>query len=240
MSLRGAKSTGRAFTLVELLVVIAIIAILAALLLPALSHAKEKAQRTGCLSNLKQITLATHMYADDNGGHLPFPNSFHSDPLGPGWLYSGTNDLALPAKVETGQLWEFVKVAKVFWCPVDVSPTYDDPPVPRPQQLSSYCMNSVAHDFGRLHYNTLKLDQLKADDICFWETDSGPESEESAWNDACNQPVPREGLTARHSRGGVVACFDAHADWMKQDVFNDEANNTPGRLWCSPTTPEGQ
>jgi prepilin-type N-terminal cleavage/methylation domain-containing protein/prepilin-type processing-associated H-X9-DG protein len=62
-----------AFTLVELLVVIAIIAILAALLLPSLARGKQKAGQIQCTSNLKQLALAVHMYADDHRDTLPGP-----------------------------------------------------------------------------------------------------------------------------------------------------------------------
>ena len=69
--LRASARWLTAFTLIELLVVIAIIAVLAALLLPVLGRSKETAQRTQCLSQLRQLSLATRMYVDDNHGLFP-------------------------------------------------------------------------------------------------------------------------------------------------------------------------
>jgi prepilin-type N-terminal cleavage/methylation domain-containing protein/prepilin-type processing-associated H-X9-DG protein len=89
----GHSSGAQAFTLIELLVVIAIIAILAAMLLPALANAKDRAKRINCMSNVKQLELGAQMYAHDFNGHLEIdtrgapPNTWINGKDDLAWLY---------------------------------------------------------------------------------------------------------------------------------------------------------
>ena len=127
---RDSKSVGQSaasgFTLIELLVVIAIIAILAALLLPALGRAKIKAQGIQCMSNIKQLTLAWVMYPDDNNSMLP-PNQNGGGVYGPSWVNGWENfaanntdntNLIFLANALLGPYCS--KQTKIYHCPADI------------------------------------------------------------------------------------------------------------------------
>jgi prepilin-type N-terminal cleavage/methylation domain-containing protein/prepilin-type processing-associated H-X9-DG protein len=155
----------RAFTLIELLVVIAIIAILAAILLPALARAKAKANQTGCLSNNKQLVLAWNLYVNDANDRVPgnysgFNNATDYANSNLTWCVGWLNDL-LPltadntntALLRNSQLGPYATATGIYKCPSDKS-----------IEVRSYSMNSylgadpASHTPGYARY--LKTSQL--------------------------------------------------------------------------------
>ncbi|MHC1768861.1 MAG: type II secretion system protein [Verrucomicrobiia bacterium] len=211
-----------AFTLIELLVVIAIVAILASLLLPALSQAKGRALSMRCLGNVKQLQLGWTLYAHENNDRL-VPNWAEA----PGWpdytkIYNTTNSWvcgsartdASTAGIRQGALWPYVESEGVYRCPSDKSRwPYGQQVAPRPWNISLDVALGADTDFG-----TEKLCGVRQPSRCFTFIDEEAKSMTSGcfYIDPYYQRVwfmvPGE---RDRGHGANVAFVDCHAAFQK-------------------------
>lgn len=114
------KHRYRGFTLIELLVVIAIIAILAAILFPVITRAKDRANATKCLNNLRQLSAAIKQYCDDNNGYMPCIIGYYVSPERRDWV-GCIHTSPVQCNVKLSPIWSYVRSAKVYICPDDVN-----------------------------------------------------------------------------------------------------------------------
>lgn len=210
----------RGFTLVEILVVVGIVALLAALLFPALSRAREGARTKVCLSNMKQLGLAFQQYVQDAGRRYPGAGQFQKWGDGAHWV-SGTNDTDVgahnagtgklaylddftptdhEANVEAGALFPYAKSAQVYLCPSNADA--------RVKKLS-YSMNCALAGLHDVRMSTpteiiLLIDEDKNNDGYWYATDAVGSTDQ---------------LTQVHNGGGNLLFADYHVKFLPYDVF---------------------
>jgi len=234
-------------------VVIGIIAVLISMLLPALNKAREQARSTKCLSNLRQLGIASYMYNNDNKQWVAFCNWGPAVTF-PGWLYTMGPGQTVQANnyktIETGVFYPYLKSHEIYLCPGAAADRamYNNNIT---DEYTSYLMDGATCAFGnwttgRPQY---RITKFKPDYVLMWEAD---EHGGARWNDGSSQPLesfnPGEpyssALSIRHGKVASILCMDGHAEWITHEEYKKLADHVqnrtqPNRLWYNPDSAAG-
>jgi len=226
------KAPGRrAFTLIELLVVIAVIAVLMAILMPALSRAREQGKRAVCLSNVKQFGLAWVMYADENDQKIvnsctvPGTEGHAGRDTEPCWLYfnNGWTEEERIAGIRDGAMWPYIKQLKIYKCPTGMR-----------GEVNTYaivdCMNGAMSSIPGVPKNVYirNRSQIKRPGERMVYVDEGKTSTQS-WTIFYDQPSWWDLPPTRHGAGTNFSFADGHAEyWKWQDTRTTKVAHQEG------------